>query len=330
MKKSSSVYIVFIIIAVIAMGSIFATAQEYIEYIVKKGDTQWDIAEKTLKDPFDWPKVWIVNPEIKNPDLLYPGQKIRIPLSLAKESIKRKVLEGKRAEKQVTISVPESGESINAKHTQEQEYYTLQLGSFPALDAAGRVYDRAVRTLDKDSLDYLRIEVVKGYHTVRIGRFEKHSDARRLLARIKRIFPGTIILKAYIKKERIKRLYSAMPGEYEKKEKLTAEVTQPVKEKKKEMKKKVPSRKAEVVKRPIVGPRTKEGLIPLNIPFETIKRSFEEKEKAELRKKRELLGRREKERPPTPVTGKDEITKEGLTAFNVMIKEEAGAEYNLF
>jgi len=41
-----------------------------------------------LKDPFLWPKVWKENPEIKNPDLIYPGQKIRIPLYLLQKEIK--------------------------------------------------------------------------------------------------------------------------------------------------------------------------------------------------------------------------------------------------
>ncbi len=56
--------------------------QETKEYTVTRGDTLWDISGKELKDPFLWPKIWQENPEIKNPDVLYPGQKIKIPLYL--------------------------------------------------------------------------------------------------------------------------------------------------------------------------------------------------------------------------------------------------------
>lgn len=65
-------------------------------YIVKKGDTLWELAAKYLNDPNRWPEIWHFNneqysaPDIKsklkpshyidNPDLIFVGQHILIPV----------------------------------------------------------------------------------------------------------------------------------------------------------------------------------------------------------------------------------------------------------
>lgn len=71
------------ILLVAALMSASASAQDVQlapdhpdHYTVKKGDTLWDIAGRFLAKPWQWPDIWHANPQIRNPDLIYPGDEL--------------------------------------------------------------------------------------------------------------------------------------------------------------------------------------------------------------------------------------------------------------
>ena len=47
-------------------------------YVVREGDTLWDISRIFLEEPWRWTELWRVNPEIEDPHLIYPGDTIRL------------------------------------------------------------------------------------------------------------------------------------------------------------------------------------------------------------------------------------------------------------
>lgn len=53
---------------------------------IVKGDTLWDLCQQHLKDPLRWRELSKYN-DFTNPHLIYPGEQLRIPVSMAKEAV---------------------------------------------------------------------------------------------------------------------------------------------------------------------------------------------------------------------------------------------------
>lgn len=89
-----------------------------------------------------------------------------------------------------------------------QSIYTIQSGSFITLPPAEKEFNRVAQTLDRKDLDFLRIEKIGKYFSVRLGKFDNRVPAEKLLRANRAHIGSAVVMKAYFKNERIVKSYS--------------------------------------------------------------------------------------------------------------------------
>ena len=104
----------FLLLPVVSIGqdeeSSIRVADDIVEkYVVKEGDTLWDISKRFYGDPLRWVTIWRMNSFIKNPYDIYPGQKIILRLEVEKveESIVPSLKTSKITKPQFVETMPE-------------------------------------------------------------------------------------------------------------------------------------------------------------------------------------------------------------------------------
>ena len=77
-------------------------------YVVKRGDTLWDISGMYLERPWLWPLLWEKNPEIENPHLIYPGDELVLAWQAGKPVLKKIVASDKQIPRAPIYGVPQA------------------------------------------------------------------------------------------------------------------------------------------------------------------------------------------------------------------------------
>ncbi len=119
MKKFKSVFfvIVFLIIPSTQLsGKELSNVIGQDTYKIKKGDTLWSISEKLLGESSMWKEILKVNSTITNPNLIYPGQTIRLK---AVKKVDKKLVE--RTKKELSETLALNNKTLKALDHKEPE-----------------------------------------------------------------------------------------------------------------------------------------------------------------------------------------------------------------
>lgn len=106
------VYLFFAVLILLFAGIGLAQKKTPVNvYIIRKGDTLWDISARFLNNPWLWPKLWEQNKYIENPDLIFPGEPLVLPGIAVSQPLPEEKVSGPEAppevaEKEVPEEIP--------------------------------------------------------------------------------------------------------------------------------------------------------------------------------------------------------------------------------
>ncbi len=162
-RKSQILHTTTLLLFLLSLTS-FTNAQtgDYREYTIEKGDTLWDISNKELQDPFLWPKVWKENPAISNPDKIYPGQSIRVPLYLMQKEIIPEVKPAPKPrtmpERPAQLPVEKRAEPVRKSYLVDKNLLIVSGYITDKVHSIGAIYDTPGETSNISKGDYAYIK----------------------------------------------------------------------------------------------------------------------------------------------------------------------------
>jgi hypothetical protein len=178
----------------VAQGS--EKAQKPYIYTIKKGDTLWGISERFITDPWYWPNLWANNPYIRNPHLIYPGQKVAI--YDGRIELLANYPEEEAPEEEGLVIMPEPQEEISISTNADLRSFISDAGLADSGMIVDTVDDRIMMTKDDTvfvEMDDSMAEVGSRYDLYKIGDEVNHPHTGKKLG-YKTTWVGALELSA--------------------------------------------------------------------------------------------------------------------------------------
>jgi len=157
-KKGIPILVSFVVFSLLTAVPGYAQDKGDDVYVIKKGDTLWDLSGEFLTDPYQWPQLWQRNQYITNPHLIYPGNSLRL------HGRPRSVKKIERAEGAVTEAerVSEAAEIAGIQKVVEESAVAEKREGVPSPEEMERpLYpekDEAIQVLRKGHVELVILE----------------------------------------------------------------------------------------------------------------------------------------------------------------------------
>ncbi len=161
-----------------------------LRYVVKKGDTLWSISNHFLLNAWEWPEIWYVNGQVRNPHKIYPGDVLTLMVvngrpqlvqepqpDLREDRMSPQVRASKLAQAIPAIPIEairdflQSPRMVMPDEIKKAPYILDFVDEHLMVGAASRVYVRKLKPKDQ-TIDY---------NVVRLGPPYKDPDTNELL-----------------------------------------------------------------------------------------------------------------------------------------------------
>lgn len=179
-KKGIPISIALIVFSLLMGLSGYGQDRQGEIYVIKRGDTLWDLSGEYLNDPWEWPGLWERNQYITNPHLIYPGNSLRLhgrPVPMRPKTAKEAERVGGAATEAQPVS--ETATARDIQEVIEESAVTEARAELPPSQEEEKA-ELALRTeredfaqiLRKGSVEYLILEE-ESLGTIVDSRYEK-------------------------------------------------------------------------------------------------------------------------------------------------------------
>jgi hypothetical protein len=137
-------------------------------HVVRRGDTLWGICDQYFRNPYEWPRLWSYNPDLKNPNWIYPGDELRLTPAASGDATSDTMRSNDRPQEPGTQTL---GGFVDRRHVRTRDTVFLRDQGWirdGSDEVWGEITGAASDKMFLSNLDQIYVRIDEG-HSVRLG-----------------------------------------------------------------------------------------------------------------------------------------------------------------